>query len=101
MRAESQLAVKISAVPRLHDITISPVTRGEKRNADKSVHKRKSHTESMMKASISLAVAAMLLTAALAIPAAAQKQVPFKVEPVIARHPVSLEEQSLRLSRIW
>jgi hypothetical protein len=61
----------------------------------------KSHTESMMKASISLAVAAMLLTAALAIPAAAQKQVPFKVEPVIARHPVSLEEQSLRLSRIW
>jgi hypothetical protein len=22
-------------------------------------------------------------------------------EPVIARHPVSLEEQSLRLSRIW
>ena len=38
----------------------------------------KTNTKSMMKASISLAVAAMLLTAALAIPAAAQKQVPFK-----------------------
>src|SRR4029077_20155415 len=34
--------------------------------------------KSGMKANISLAVAAMLLTAALAIPAAAQKQVPFK-----------------------
>jgi hypothetical protein len=38
----------------------------------------KTNTKSVMKASISLAVAAMLLTAALAIPAAAQKQVPFK-----------------------
>ena len=39
---------------------------------------RKINTKSGMKASISLAVAAMLLTAALAMPAAAQKQVPFK-----------------------
>ena len=38
----------------------------------------KTNTKSVMKASISLAVAAMLLTAALAMPAAAQKQVPFK-----------------------
>ena len=38
----------------------------------------KTNTKSVMKASISLAVAAMLLTAALAVPAAAQKQVPFK-----------------------
>ena len=38
----------------------------------------KTNTQSVMKASISLAVAAMLLTAALAVPAAAQKQVPFK-----------------------
>lgn len=36
----------------------------------------KTNTKSVMKASISLAVAAMLLTAALAVPA--QKQVPFK-----------------------
>ena len=35
-------------------------------------------SQSVMKASISLAVAAMLLTASLAVPAAAQKQVPFK-----------------------
>jgi hypothetical protein len=39
---------------------------------------RKTNTKSVMKASNSLAVAAMLLTAALAVPAAAQKQVPFK-----------------------
>jgi len=39
---------------------------------------RKTNTQSVMKASISLAVAAMLLTASLAVPAAAQKQVPFK-----------------------
>jgi len=38
----------------------------------------KTNTESMMKASLSLVMAAMLLTAALAVPAAAQKQVPFK-----------------------
>src|ERR1700687_4159153 len=38
----------------------------------------KTNTKSVMKASISLAVAAMLLTAALAVPATAQKQVPFK-----------------------
>jgi len=38
----------------------------------------KSNTKSVMKASISLAVAAMLLTAALAVPVTAQKQVPFK-----------------------
>ena len=38
----------------------------------------KTNTKSVMKASISLAVAAMLLTVALAVPAAAQKQVPFK-----------------------
>jgi len=38
----------------------------------------KTNTESVMKASISLVVAAMLLTAVLAVPAAAQKQVPFK-----------------------
>ncbi len=38
----------------------------------------KTNTKSVMKASISLAVAAMLLTAALAVPAAAQNQVPFK-----------------------
>jgi hypothetical protein len=38
----------------------------------------KTNTESMMKASLSLVIAAMLLTAALAVPAAAQKQVPFK-----------------------
>jgi hypothetical protein len=38
----------------------------------------KTNTQSVMKASISLAVAAMLLTAAFAVPAAAQKQVPFK-----------------------
>jgi hypothetical protein len=38
----------------------------------------KTNTKSVMKASVSLAVAAMLLTAALAVPAAAQKQVPFK-----------------------
>jgi hypothetical protein len=38
----------------------------------------KTKTQSVMKASISLAVAAMLLTAPLAVPAAAQKQVPFK-----------------------
>ena len=38
----------------------------------------KTNTKSVMKASISLAVVAMLLTAALAIPAAAQNQVPFK-----------------------
>jgi hypothetical protein len=36
------------------------------------------NTKSVMKASISLVVAAMLLTAVLAVPAAAQKQVPFK-----------------------
>jgi hypothetical protein len=40
--------------------------------------KGKTNTKSVMKASLSLAVAAMLLTAALAVPAAAQKQVPFK-----------------------
>jgi hypothetical protein len=39
---------------------------------------RKTNTKSVMKACISLAVAAMLLTAALAVHAAAQKQVPFK-----------------------
>ena len=39
---------------------------------------RRTNIKSVMKASISLAVAAMLLTAALAVPAAAQKQVPFK-----------------------
>jgi hypothetical protein len=38
----------------------------------------KTNTKSVMKASISLAVAAMLFTAALAVPVAAQKQVPFK-----------------------
>ena len=38
----------------------------------------KTNTRSVMKASISLVVAAMLLTAVLAVPAAAQKQVPFK-----------------------
>ena len=38
----------------------------------------KTNIQSVMKASISLAVAAMLLTAALAVPAAAQKLVPFK-----------------------
>src|SRR5260370_30844166 len=38
----------------------------------------KTNTKSVMKASISLAVAAMFLTVALAVPAAAQKQVPFK-----------------------
>ena len=38
----------------------------------------KTNTKSVMKASISLVVAAMLLTAVLAVPAAAQKQVPFK-----------------------
>ena len=38
----------------------------------------KTNTQSVMKSSISLAVAAMLLTATLAVPAAAQKQVPFK-----------------------
>src|SRR5258705_5693214 len=38
----------------------------------------KTNTQSVMKSSISLAVAAMLLTAALAVPASAQKQVPFK-----------------------
>jgi hypothetical protein len=38
----------------------------------------KINTKSVMKAGISLALAAMLLTAALAVPAAAQKQVPFK-----------------------
>ncbi len=38
----------------------------------------KTNTKSAMKASISLTVAAMLLTVALAVPAAAQKQVPFK-----------------------
>ena len=38
---------------------------------------RKTNTQSVMKASISLAVAAMLI-ASLAVPAAAQKQVPFK-----------------------
>lgn len=38
----------------------------------------KINTKSVVKASISLAVAVMLLTAALAVPAAAQKQVPFK-----------------------
>jgi len=38
----------------------------------------KTNTQSVMKANIFLAVAAMLLTAALAVPAAAQKQVPFK-----------------------
>jgi hypothetical protein len=37
----------------------------------------KTNTQSVMKASISLAVAAMLVTAALAVPAAAQQQVPF------------------------
>src|SRR5258707_1002405 len=36
------------------------------------------NTKLVVKASISLAVAAMLLTAALAVPAAAQKQLPFK-----------------------
>jgi hypothetical protein len=41
-----------------------------------SLFKGKTNTKSLMKASI--AVAAMLLTAALAIPAAAQNQVPFK-----------------------
>ena len=38
----------------------------------------KTNTQSVMKPSISLVVAAMLLTAVLAVPAAAQKQVPFK-----------------------
>ena len=38
----------------------------------------KANTKSVMKASISLVLAAMLLTAVLAVPAAAQKQVPFK-----------------------
>lgn len=38
----------------------------------------KTNTQSVMTASISLTVAAMLLAAALAVPAAAQKQVPFK-----------------------
>jgi hypothetical protein len=38
----------------------------------------KTNTKSVMRASVSLAVAAMLLTAALTVPAAAQKQVPFK-----------------------
>ena len=38
----------------------------------------KTNTKSVMKASISLVVAAMLLTAVPAVPAAAQKQVPFK-----------------------
>ena len=38
----------------------------------------KTNTKSVMKASLSLVVAAMLLTAALVVPAAAQKQVPFK-----------------------
>jgi hypothetical protein len=38
----------------------------------------KTNTKSVMKANISLTVAAMLLTAALAVPAAAQKHVPFK-----------------------
>src|SRR5437667_7214956 len=38
----------------------------------------KTNTESVIKASISLVIAAILLTAALAVPAAAQKQVPFK-----------------------
>ena len=38
----------------------------------------KTNNKSVMKASISLAVAAMLLTAALAVAAAAQQQVPFK-----------------------
>jgi hypothetical protein len=38
----------------------------------------KTNTKSLMKTSISLAVAAMLLTAALAVPAAALNQVPFK-----------------------
>src|ERR1700751_1674780 len=39
---------------------------------------KKTNTQSVMKASISLAVAAILLTAAFAVPAAAQKHVPFK-----------------------
>jgi hypothetical protein len=38
----------------------------------------KTNSRSVMKASISLTVAAMLLTAALSVPAAAQTQVPFK-----------------------
>jgi hypothetical protein len=38
----------------------------------------KTNTQSVMKASISLAVAAMFLTAVLAVPAAAQNQIPFK-----------------------
>jgi hypothetical protein len=38
----------------------------------------KTNTQSVMKPSISLVVAAMLLTAVLAVPAAAQKLVPFK-----------------------
>ena len=38
----------------------------------------KTNTKSVMKASISLAVVAMLLTAALAVPMAAHNQVPFK-----------------------
>ena len=38
----------------------------------------KTNTESVIKASISLVIAAILLTATLAVPAAAQKQVPFK-----------------------
>jgi hypothetical protein len=38
----------------------------------------KTNTPSVMKVSVSLVVAAMLLTAAFAVPAAAQKQVPFK-----------------------
>ena len=38
----------------------------------------KTNTRSVIKASISLVVAAMLLTAVLAVPVAAQKQVPFK-----------------------
>jgi hypothetical protein len=38
----------------------------------------KTNTQSVMKPSISLVMAAMLLTAVLAVPATAQKQVPFK-----------------------
>jgi hypothetical protein len=38
----------------------------------------KTNTKSVMKASFSLAVAAMLLTASLGVPAAALNQVPFK-----------------------
>jgi hypothetical protein len=38
----------------------------------------KTNTQSVMRASISLVVAAMLLTAVLAVPGAAQNQVPFK-----------------------